>query len=48
LGETNHKEKIPSIYKGREANQYQIYVNGILLLEDRPISIPERQAKSAK
>ena len=42
------RKKFRVSIKGREANQYQIYVNGILLLEDRPISIPERQAKSAK
>lgn len=42
------RKKFRVSIKGREVNQYQIYVNGILLLEDHPISIPERQAKSAR
>ena len=42
------RKKFRVSIKGREVNQYQIYVNGILLLEDHPISIPERQAKTAK
>ena len=42
------RKKFRVSIKGREVTQYQIYVNGILLLEDHPISIPERQVKLAK
>ena len=42
------RKKFRVSIKSSETNQYQIYVNDILLLEDHPISIPERQARSAK